>query len=200
MSIRVLICDDHPVVRAGIVALLSTADDIEVVGQAGSGEEIVRMAGEVPADLVLMDLQLGSAPEAVHGAQATRRIRDACEEAGDCDPAGGVRHAAGPQSADPPHVLVLTNYDSDADVVAAIEAGASGYLLKDTPPDELLTAVRRAAGGETALAPSVGSRLMERMRAPATALSQRERRCWERSREGCRTHRSPRSSSSPPRR
>lgn len=153
MSVRVLICDDHPVVRAGIVALLATADHIEVVGQAGGGEEIVRMAAEVPADLVLMDLQLGNAPGAVHGPEATRRIRAA---------------------AGAPHVLVLTNYDSDADVVAAVEAGAAGYLLKDAPPEELLAAVRRAAAGETALAPEVGSKLLARMRAPETSLSQRE--------------------------
>ncbi|WP_029090426.1 response regulator [Brevibacterium album] len=206
MRVRVLICDDHPVVRAGLVALLSTASDIEVVGQASSGEEIVRMAEEVRADLVLMDLQLASAPDAVHGAEATRRIRTGSGAmSGAADATGGApsRGAAasgqgtasmGTTGADAghagsavraaPHVLVLTNYDSDADVVAAIEAGASGYLLKDTPPDELLAAVRRAAAGETALAPSVGSRLVERMRAPATALSQRELEVLEAVAEG----------------
>lgn len=154
MTVRVLVCDDHPVVRAGITALLSTDDGIEVVGEAATGEEIIGLAVDVPADLVLMDLQLGSGDGIVHGAEATRRIR-----------------AAG---AGAPNVLVLTNYDSDADVVAAIEAGASGYLLKDTPPDQLLDGIRRAAAGETALSPDVTAMLMKRMRTPTVSLSVRE--------------------------
>lgn len=154
MTVRVLVCDDHPVVRAGITALLATDDGIEVVGEAATGEEIVRLAAQVPAQLVLMDLQLGSGAGVVHGAEATRRIR-----------------SSGP---DAPHVLVLTNYDSDADVVTAIEAGASGYLLKDTPPDQLLDGIRRAAAGETALSPDVTAMLMQRMRAPGVSLSARE--------------------------
>ena len=144
MTVRVLVCDDHPVVRAGITALLATDDGIEVVGEAA----------QVPAQLVLMDLQLGSGAGVVHGAEATRRIR-----------------SSGP---DAPHVLVLTNYDSDADVVTAIEAGASGYLLKDTPPDQLLDGIRRAAACETALSPDVTAMLMQRMRAPGVSLSARE--------------------------
>lgn len=154
MTVRVLVCDDHPVVRAGITALLGTDDGIEVVGEAATGEDIVRLASQVPAELVLMDLQLGSGPGVVHGAEATRRIR-----------------SAGP---DTPHVLVLTNYDSDADVVTAIEAGASGYLLKDTPPEQLLDGIRRAAAGETALSPDVTETLLQRMRAPGVSLSARE--------------------------
>ena len=154
MTVRVLVCDDHPVVRAGITALLGTDDGIEVVGEAATGEDIVRLASQVPAELVLMDLQLGSGPGVVHGAEATRRIR-----------------SAGP---DAPHVLVLTNYDSDADVVTAIEAGASGYLLKDTPPEQLLDGIRRAAAGETALSPDVTATLLQRMRAPGVSLSARE--------------------------
>lgn len=154
MTVRVLVCDDHPVVRAGITALLATDQGIDVVGEAATGEEIVRLAAQVPAHLVLMDLQLGSGDGVVHGAEATRRIR-----------------SAGP---DAPRVLVLTNYDSDADVVTAIEAGASGYLLKDTPPDQLLDGIRRAAAGETALSPDVTAMLMQRMRAPGVSLSARE--------------------------
>lgn len=154
MTVRVLVCDDHPVVRAGITALLATDDGIEVVGEAATGEEIVRLAAEVPADLVLMDLQLGGGDGVVHGPEATRRVR-----------AGG---------ASAPNVLVLTNYDSDADVVTAIEAGAAGYLLKDTPPDQLLDGIRRAAAGETALSPDVTAMLMKRMRTPAVSLSVRE--------------------------
>ncbi|HLR44094.1 MAG TPA: response regulator transcription factor [Brevibacterium sp.] len=154
MTVRVLVCDDHPVVRAGITALLATDEGIDVVGEAATGEDIVRLAADVPADLVLMDLQLGGGDGVVHGAEATRRIR------------GGGAAA--------PHVLVLTNYDSDADVVTAIEAGAAGYLLKDTPPDQLLDGIRRAAAGETALSPDVTAMLMKRMRTPAVSLSMRE--------------------------
>lgn len=152
-TLRLLVCDDHPVVRAGIAALLDAADGFEVVGQAASGEQILRLVQDVPADLVLMDLQLGNSPETLQGAEATARIRS--------QPGA-------------PHVLVLTNYDTDADILAAIEAGASGYLLKDASPDDLLMAIRKAAAGESALAPTVTSRLMERVRMPVTKLSPRE--------------------------
>ena len=148
--IRVVIADDHPVVRAGLRALLSTAEDVEVVGEADTPGAAVELAGSLVPDLVLMDLQFG---QELSGADATRRIRalDA-----------------------PPYVLVLTNYDSDGDILGAVEAGASGYLLKDAPPHELLAGVRAAAAGESALAPAVASRLMARMRAPRVSLSARE--------------------------
>ncbi|QFQ31458.1 response regulator [Janibacter melonis] len=148
--IRVVIADDHPVVRAGLRALLSTAEDVEVVGEAETPGAAVELAGSLVPDLVLMDLQFG---QELSGADATRRIRalDA-----------------------PPYVLVLTNYDSDGDILGAVEAGASGYLLKDAPPHELLAGVRAAAAGESALAPAVASRLMARMRAPRVSLSARE--------------------------
>lgn len=148
--IRVVIADDHPVVRAGLRALLSTAEDVEVVGEAETPGAAVELAGSLVPDLVLMDLQFG---QELSGAEATRRIRglDA-----------------------PPYVLVLTNYDSDGDILGAVEAGASGYLLKDAPPHELLAGVRAAAAGESALAPAVASRLMARMRAPRVSLSARE--------------------------
>ena len=103
-------------------------------------------------DVVLMDLQFGARSQAT-GADATRRIR--------------ALDAA-------PYVLVLTNYDSDADILGAVEAGASGYLLKDAPPHELIAAVRAAAAGESALAPVIASRLLSRMRAPQASLSSRE--------------------------
>lgn len=148
--IRLIIADDHPVVRAGLHALLDGADDIEVVGEAASPDEAVTLAATLRPDLVLMDLQFGQDRT---GADATRQIRAT-------DPA--------------PYVLVLTNYDSDGDILGAVEAGASGYLLKDAPPDELLTAVRAAAGGESALAPAVAGRLLARMRAPQISLSARE--------------------------
>ncbi len=150
--IRLVIADDHPIVRAGLGALFSLEDDVEVVGEADTAEEAVRVAERENPDVVLMDLQFG-ANSASTGADATRLIRamDA-----------------------PPYVLVLTNYDSDADILSAVEAGASGYLLKDAPPHELIAAVRAAAAGESALAPVIASRLMDRMRAPRVSLSSRE--------------------------
>ncbi|MEY9853337.1 DNA-binding NarL/FixJ family response regulator [Leifsonia sp. EB41] len=148
--IRIVIADDHPVVRAGIRALLDAEDDLEVIREAATADDAVLFADQLAPDLVLMDLQFADGPR---GAEATRRIR---------------------ALDDPPHVLVLTNYDTDADILSAIEAGASGYLLKDAPPDELVAAVRAAAAGESALAPVIAGRLMARMRAPLTSLSTRE--------------------------
>ncbi|WP_412168517.1 response regulator [Curtobacterium flaccumfaciens pv. flaccumfaciens] len=148
--IRLVIADDHPVVRAGLRALLDGAVDIDVVGEAATPDEAAALVASLDPDLVLMDLQFGQDRT---GADATRLIRST--------------DAA-------PYVLVLTNYDSDGDILGAVEAGASGYLLKDTPPDELLAAVRAAAAGESALAPAVASRLMARMRAPRVSLSARE--------------------------
>ncbi|PZE67666.1 MULTISPECIES: response regulator transcription factor [unclassified Curtobacterium] len=148
--IRLVIADDHPVVRAGLRALLDGAVDIDVVGEAATPDEAAALVASLDPDLVLMDLQFGQDRT---GADATRQIRST--------------DAA-------PYVLVLTNYDSDGDILGAVEAGASGYLLKDTPPDELLAAVRAAAAGESALAPAVASRLMARMRAPRVSLSARE--------------------------
>ena len=148
--IRIVIADDHPVVRAGIRALLDAEDDLEVIREAATADDAVLFAEQLAPDLVLMDLQFADGPR---GAEATRRIR---------------------ALDDPPHVLVLTNYDTDADILNAIEAGASGYLLKDAPPDELVAAVRAAAAGESALAPVIAGRLMARMRAPLTSLSTRE--------------------------
>lgn len=148
--IHVLIADDHPVVRAGLRALLTSADDVTVVGEAATPDEAVALAERLAPELVLMDLQFG---EADTGADATRRIRS-------LDAA--------------PYVLVLTNYDTDGDILGAVEAGASGYLLKDAPPHELVAAVRAAARGESALAPAIAGRLLARMRAPQVSLSARE--------------------------
>jgi DNA-binding NarL/FixJ family response regulator len=148
--IRIVIADDHPVVRAGLRAVLDVAGDIDVVGEAATPDEAVALAASLDPDLVLMDLQFGQERT---GADATRQIR-AVEAA--------------------PYVLVLTDYDSDGDILGAVEAGASGYLLKDAPPAELLAAVRAAAAGESALAPAVASRLLARMRAPRVSLSARE--------------------------
>jgi DNA-binding NarL/FixJ family response regulator len=148
--IRLLLSDDHPVVRAGMRALLEAEDDLHVVGEAASAEEAVQLAATPGIDLVLMDLQF---PGVLQGVDATRRIRS---------------------SPGAPRVLVLTNYDTDADILGAIEAGASGYLLKDAPPGELVSAIRAAAAGESALAPAVASRLDESQRAGDQRLTVRE--------------------------
>ncbi|THJ66838.1 response regulator transcription factor [Arthrobacter echini] len=150
--IRVVIADDHPIVRAGLKALFSIEPDIEVVAEAATPQEALEASVRENPDVVLMDLQFGSG-ETTTGAGATRTIR--------------ALDAA-------PYVLVLTNYDSDADILGAVEAGASGYLLKDAPPHELINAVRAAAAGESALAPVIASRLMNRMREPRVSLSSRE--------------------------
>lgn len=150
--IRLVIADDHPIVRAGLHALFSLEEDFEVVAEAATPDQAVQAAERENPDVVLMDLQFG-AREPTTGADATRLIR--------------ALDAA-------PYVLVLTNYDSDADILSAVEAGASGYLLKDAPPHELIAAVRAAAAGESALAPVIASRLLNRMRAPQISLSSRE--------------------------
>ncbi|MFJ5984689.1 response regulator [Lentzea sp. NPDC092896] len=142
---RVLVVDDHPVVRFGLAGLLSR--DFEVI-EAATGEESVQLASTV--DVVLMDLQLGSG---IDGVEATRKIR-ALEN--------------GPQ------VVILTTYDSDADIVRAVEAGAIGYLLKDCAPEELARAVRTAATGQTVLSPDIAQRLLGQVRDPAPKLSKRE--------------------------
>ncbi|MCX5582349.1 response regulator [Streptomyces erythrochromogenes] len=150
MTIRLLLADDHPVVRAGLRAVLDTEADFAVVAEAATAERAVELAAGEPVDVVLMDLQFGPG---MHGSEATALIT--------------ARPGA-------PRVLVLTTYDTDADILAAVEAGASGYLLKDAPPEELAAAVRTAAAGQSALAPAVALRLMDRMRMPAEALTKRE--------------------------
>lgn len=148
---RVVLVDDHPVVRAGMRALLTTSEDIEVVAEAASGADALREVALSDPDVVLMDLQLG---DGMDGVEATRRLLAA-------DPARKV--------------LILTTYDTDADILRAIEAGATGYLLKDAAPSRLLAAVRAAARGETVLAPVVAQRLVTRLTHPATELTERER-------------------------
>ncbi|GGN91454.1 DNA-binding response regulator [Streptomyces albiflavescens] len=165
MTIRLLLADDHPVVRAGLRAVLSAEPDFEIVAEAPTAEAAVDRAGAGGVDVVLMDLQFGPG---MHGAQATAAIT--------------ARPGA-------PRVLVLTTYDTDADILAAVEAGAAGYLLKDAPPEELSAAVRTAASGHSALAPSVADRLMDRMRTPAAALSRRELEVLELVRDGLSNHR-----------
>ncbi|MET7709822.1 response regulator transcription factor [Micromonospora sp. NPDC005413] len=148
--IRLLLADDHPIVRAGLRAVLETEPGITVVAEAATAEEAVTRAGRGDIDVVLMDLQFG---KGMSGAQATAAIT--------------ARPGA-------PRVLIVTTYDTDADTLPAIEAGATGYLLKDAPPEDLATAVRTAATGRTTLAPAVADRLMSRLRDPRTALTRRE--------------------------
>jgi DNA-binding NarL/FixJ family response regulator len=142
--IRVLVVDDHPIVRSGLVGLLGIETDMDVVGEAGDGEEALVQVAALSPDVVLMDLRMPR----LDGVGATTRIT-----------------AEFPSS----RVLVLTTYDTDTDIVLAVEAGASGYLLKDTPRLQLVDAVRAAARGETVLAPPVAARLMSRLRSPAAA-------------------------------
>ena len=148
--IRLLIVDDHPVVRDGLRGLFADDPDFQVVGEAANGAEAVARVERLGADVVLMDLRM---PE-MGGVEA-------------------IRGCAGPRPA--VRVLVLTTYDTDSDVLPAIEAGATGYLLKDAPRDELIRAVRAAFAGEAVLSPAVASRLMGQIRKPPPeALSQRE--------------------------
>lgn len=148
--IRIVLADDHPVVRAGIRALLEGDPGLEIVGEAATPDDAVALAAAGRPDVVLMDLQFGQDQT---GADATRRIR---------------------ALAGAPAVLVLTNYDTDGDILGAVEAGASGYLLKDAPPAELIAAIRAAAAGESALAPAIAGRLLARIRTPQASLSARE--------------------------
>ncbi|NYD78457.1 response regulator [Arthrobacter cupressi] len=148
--ITVLLVDDHLVVRSGLRALLSTQPDVEVVAEASSGEDGVTAALEHGPDVVLMDLSMGPG---IDGIEAIRRIR-----------------AARPTQA----VLVFTTYDSDADIVRAVDAGAMGYLLKDAAPDEIFTAVRGASRGQSHMSAPVASRLFQQMRNPDEALTPRE--------------------------
>lgn len=148
--IRVLVADDHPIVRSGIVGLLQTAADVEVVGEASTGLEAVELAGRLAPDLVLMDLRMPG----LDGDAATARIL-----------------AERPDI----RVVILTTYESDDAILTAIEAGASGYLLKAAPQDELLAGIRSVARGEVALAPSIAALLVGRLTRPAApALSPRE--------------------------
>ncbi|MFI0224077.1 response regulator [Streptomyces lydicus] len=176
--VRVLLCDDHAVVRAGLLALLSSAPGIEVIGEAGDGEEAVALAAALRPDVVLMDLQLGSG---IDGIEATRRIaglpeREAEREAGREVESDDGRDVAGRAAAGraAPHVLVLTTYDTDADINRAIEAGATGYLLKAERPEELFSAIRAAAAGRSTLSAPVAHRVLAQMRSPRPGLTDRE--------------------------
>ncbi len=148
--IRILIVDDHPVVRDGLIGMLSSRPDLEIAGEASDGQQAVEQSARLCPQVILMDLRM----PVLDGVEAITRIRARQPEV---------------------HVLVLTTYDTDADILRAIEAGATGYILKDAPREDLYRAILATAQGQTYLSPTVATRLMDQLRAPAeTALSPRE--------------------------
>ena len=148
--VRILLVDDHPIVRAGVRSLFDRRDDAEVVGEAASGEEAVVLARHLRPDVVLCDLRLGAGMDGVQTTAALRAL----------DPA--------------PAVLILTTFDRDAQILGAIEAGAAGYLLKDIDPEDIVRAVRQAASGGQALTPELTARVGRALRAPRVQLTGRE--------------------------
>lgn len=148
--ISVLLVDDHLVVRSGLKALLGTQPDITVVAEAASGEEALVIAQQHPADVVMMDLAMG---EGMDGIEAIKRLRQASKQQA---------------------VLVFTTYDSDADIVRAVDAGAMGYVLKDAAPEEIFAAVRGAAQGKSVMSAPVASKLFQQLRNPDEVLTPRE--------------------------
>lgn len=149
--IRIVLVDDHPVVRAGLRALIQGQEDLAVVADVDGLHSAVAVVTEERPDVVLMDLNLGDSQ------------------------AGGVEATAALRALpDPPEILVLTTYDTEADILRVLEAGARGYLLKDTPPAELFAGIRSTARGETALAPSVAATLVRRATPGAATITERE--------------------------
>ncbi|TKK86632.1 response regulator transcription factor [Herbidospora galbida] len=147
--IRLLVADDHPIVRDGLCAMFAAAPGFEVVGEAADGAEAVRLAVDLRPDVILLDLRM---PE--------------------LDGLGAITELS--RLGVPSKILVLTTYDTDSHVLPAIEAGATGYLLKDSPREELLRGARAAARGESVLSPTVAARLLSRVRTPPPPLSPRE--------------------------
>ncbi|NGO11639.1 response regulator transcription factor [Streptomyces sp. HC44] len=134
--IRLLLVDDDPLVRAGLALMMGGSDDLEVVGEAADGDEVEELVERTRPDVVLMDIRM----PAVDGLAATERLRG---------------------RKDAPQVVVLTTFHADEQVLRALRAGAAGFVLKDTPPAEILEAVRRVAAGDPVLSPTVTRQLME---------------------------------------
>lgn len=153
--IRVVLVDDHPVVRAGLVAVVNGAESgatkIQVVADVSSGEEAVQTCSELQPDVVLCDLRLG---EGIDGIETTSQLR-------------ALEHA--------PEVLMLTTFDRDRDILGALQAGATGYLVKDAPPEDIVAAIGQAYKGQLVLAPELASRIASGLRQPAPELTRRER-------------------------
>jgi DNA-binding NarL/FixJ family response regulator len=150
MAIRVLLVDDHPIVRAGLRSLFPPESGVDVVGEAATGEEAVALARHLRPDVVLCDLRLG---DGIDGVEATGRLR-ALDT--------------------PPAVVMLTTFDRDAEILGAVEAGAAGYLLKDSAAEEIVAAIRDAAAGRFVLSPELTSRMVQVLRAPRVKLTDRE--------------------------
>lgn len=150
MTIRVILVDDHPVVRAGLRSVIDAPEHIAVVGEAGSGEEALTVVDELAPDVVLCDLRLG---EGIDGIEVTKRLNALAKK---------------------PAVLILTTFDNDSEIVAALNAGAAGYLLKDINPDDISSAIEKAARGDTYLPPEISSKVVAAMRNPGPKLTRRE--------------------------
>lgn len=150
MTVSVVVVEDHPVTRMGVVALLGQDERLSVVGEAGTGEEALAVVEREAPDVVVTDLRLGDGMDGVGVTAALRARRES------------------------PAVLVLTTYDTDRDIVRAVEAGAAGYLLKDAAPTDIVGAVVRAARGETVLTPDLAQRVVARMSRARVDLSARE--------------------------
>jgi DNA-binding NarL/FixJ family response regulator len=149
-SLRLLLVDDHPIVRAGLRALFTADTGVDVVAEAATGEEAITLARHLHPDVMLCDLRLG---EGMDGVQITREVRE-------LDPA--------------PAVVILTTFDRDAEILGAVEAGAAGYLLKDSPPDEIVRAIHSAAAGRLVFSAEHTARVVQAMRSPRVKLTERE--------------------------
>ncbi len=148
--LRVMLVDDHPIVRAGMRSLFPAGGDVDVVGEASTGEEAITLARHLHPDVVLCDLRLGAG---IDGVETTRQLR--------------ALNA-------PPAVVILTTFDRDAEILGAVEAGAAGYLLKDTPAEQITAAIRDAAAGRVVLSPELTARMVQVMRTPRVKLTERE--------------------------
>ncbi len=149
-AVRVVLVDDHPIVRAGLRALFTGDRSVEIVADAASGEEAVALAQHLHPDVVLCDLRLGEGMDGVRTTAALRALET------------------------PPAVVILTTFDRDAEILGAVEAGASGYLLKDAPTEQIVAAIRQAAEGRLVLSPELSERVGQAMRAPRVKLTGRE--------------------------